>query len=80
MSDPVNPDHYRSFSNGAEVIDIAEHLTSNGGQAIQYVVRATRMPLARRKGADTDYWIEDLLKASWFIDREITRLNGGFDQ
>lgn len=72
--DPVNPEHYRAFSNGAETIDISEHLTSNGGQAMQYIVRATRIPEDLRKGETEYHWLEDLNKAKWFIDREIERI------
>ena len=68
MSDAINPDHYK-FSNGVEAIDITENLTSNGGQAVGYIVRSTRID-GRIKGDP----IEDLEKANWFITREIERL------
>lgn len=67
-SDPVSPDHYK-FPGGAEVIDISEHLTSNGGQVVQYVARATRLD-GHIKGEA----LEDLKKASFFLQREIDRL------
>ena len=36
--DMVNePPHYRGFSNGSEVIDIAENLTFNTGNAVKYL-------------------------------------------
>ena len=69
MSDAINPDVYQGFSNGAEVIDISENLTSNGGQAVQYIARSTR-----NDGVVKCDPIEDLHKAVWFIEREITRL------
>lgn len=67
-SDPVSPDHYK-FPGGVEVINISEHLTSNGGQALQYIARATRLD-GKIKGNP----IEDLTKALFFAQREIDRL------
>lgn len=67
-NDPVSPNHYR-FPGGAEVIQISEHLTSNGGQAVQYVARATRLDGQIKGNA-----IEDLEKSLFFIQREIDRL------
>jgi uncharacterized protein Veg len=67
MSDSVNhPAHYNGFSNGAEVIDIAENLSFNLGNAVKYCARAGRK--------DKDKTIEDLNKAIWYIEREIGRL------
>lgn len=69
MSDPVSPDHYQGFSNGAEVIDITENLSFNLGNAVKYCARAGRKDPART--------IEDLDKARWYIAREINRLQKG---
>lgn len=69
--DPVSPSHYQGFSNGAEVIDITENLNSNGGQAVQYIARSTRLD-GRNKGNP----IEDLKKAAFFIQRELARQEG----
>lgn len=69
MSDNINPDHYKGFSNGAEVIDISENLTSNGGQAVQYIARSTRLD-GKNKGEP----VEDLKKAIVLCEREINRL------
>ena len=66
--DPVDPDHYK-FPGGAEVIDISEHLTSNAGQAVQYLARACRID-GRVKGNP----VEDVRKALWFAHRELDRL------
>lgn len=67
MSDQVNyPDHYRGFSKGAEVIDIAENLSFNRGNIVKYVARAGRK--------DPDKELEDLRKAQFYLDREIGRL------
>lgn len=67
-NDPVSPSHYK-FSNGVEVIDISENLTSNGAQALQYIARATRID-----GKNKAFPLEDLNKAVWFIQREIQRI------
>ena len=66
MSDPVNPDHYRRH--GIELIDIVEDLGYNRGNAVKYLVRAGV------KNPDTE--LEDLMKAQWYVNREIARLEG----
>lgn len=67
MSDAINPGHYSlGFSRGAEVIDITENLTFNRGNAVKYLARAGQK--------DPDKEIEDLRKALWYVDREISRL------
>ena len=67
-SDSVShPLHYASgWSNGAEVIDLTEHLSFCAGNVVKYVCRAGRK--------DPDKYIEDLEKARWYIDREIERV------
>ena len=70
MTDNINPKHYRGMSNGAEVIDIAENVTYNAGNAIKYLARACRID-GDIKGNPA----EDLLKARWYINREIERMN-----
>ena len=70
MTDNINPKHYRGMSNGAEVIDIAENVTYNAGNAIKYLARACRID-GDIKGNPA----EDLLKARWYINREIERTN-----
>ncbi len=68
MSDDVDhPKHYNAHPSGVECITVVEHLTFNVGNAIKYLWRAGL------KGA----LVEDLKKARWYIDREITRLSGG---
>jgi len=64
MSDPVNPDHYRSHPSGIECIQITEHMNFCLGNAFKYIWRA---------GLKGDA-IEDLKKARFYIDREIARL------
>lgn len=67
MHDMVNhPSHYTGFSNGAEVIDITENLNFNRGNAIKYLARAGHKDSASE--------LEDLMKARWYVNREIARL------
>lgn len=62
--DPINhPSHYTSHPSGVECIQITEHM----GNAVKYIWRADL------KGAD----VEDLLKAAWYVQREIDRRTGG---
>lgn len=67
-SDSVShPLHYASgWSNGAEVIDLTEHLSFCAGNVVKYVCRAGRK--------DPDKHVEDLKKARWYLDREIERI------
>lgn len=75
MSDQVNhPSHYTSHPSGVECITVVEHLTFNVGNAMKYCWRAGL------KGNDAEDLrakaIEDLSKARWYLDREISRLRG----
>lgn len=67
-SDSVShPLHYASgWSNGAEVIDLTEHLSFCAGNVVKYVCRAGRK--------NPDKYVEDLEKARWYLDREIARV------
>ena len=71
--DSVNhPSHYCGFSNGAEVIDITEHLSFNLGNCVKYCARSGRK---HEEGmSDFDKRMEDLRKAMWCLGREIERL------
>lgn len=73
--DAINPNHYKGFSNGAEVVDISENLVSNASHAFNYVARAGRAD-GYTKSQDVEGKIEDYTKAVWFINREIERLGG----
>jgi len=65
MNDKVNhPVHYTSHPSGVECIQITEHMSFNLGNAVKYIWRASL------KGKE----IEDLRKARWYVDREISRL------
>lgn len=62
--DPVNhPQHYLAHRSGIECIQITEHLNFCLGNALKYIWRADEKGDA----------INDLSKAIWYIDREITR-------
>lgn len=70
--DAVNhPSHYTTYP-GVEVIQITEHLNFCRGNAVKYIARAGLK--------DPGKTIEDLEKAAWYLDREITRLKKGADQ
>ena len=66
MSDAINPQHYTGFSNGAQPIDIAEHLGFNLGNVVKYTSRAGRK----------DNRLQDLNKAMFYLKREIAREEG----
>ena len=65
MNDNVNhPEHYNSHPSGVECIEITEHMNFCLGNAVKYIWRASL------KGKE----VEDLRKARWYIDREISRI------
>ena len=70
MSDQVNhPDHYGGAENPYEAIKVIEAwgLGFSLGNAVKYISRAGRK--------DPGRLVEDLKKARWYLDREISRLN-----
>lgn len=68
-NDVVNhPKHYTKHPSGVECIQIVEHLTFNLGNAMKYVWRAGEK--------DPGKTIEDLMKARWYLEREINKLGG----
>lgn len=69
-NDPVNnPSHYTDGR--IEVIDFIEDkkLGFNLGNAVKYISRAGKK--------NPDKHVEDLEKARWYLDREITNLKSG---
>ena len=67
-NDPVNhPRHYTEHPSGVECIQITEHMGFCLGNAIKYIWRADL------KGNS----IEDLKKARWYLDREISKREKG---
>ena len=73
FKDETNPDHYQNFSYNTEVIDIAENLSYNAGNAVKYLARATRTD-GQTKHENP---LTDLRKAKWYVEREIDRLERG---
>jgi hypothetical protein len=57
-----NPKHYTQHPSGVECIQVTEHLSFCIGNAIKYLWRA-----------DLKNGLEDLQKAQWYINREISR-------
>lgn len=71
MSESVNhPQHYGGADNPYEAIKVIEAwgLGFNLGNAVKYISRAGKKDAARLA--------EDLKKARWYLDREITNLEG----
>ena len=66
----VSPNYYKGFTNGAQPIDIMEHLTSNAAQAVKYLTRACRID-----GVVKEDPIGDLEKCLTLVERELARLN-----
>lgn len=65
-SDPVShPAHYTAYP-GIEVIQLTQHMNFCLGNAVKYCARAGLK--------DPTKTIEDLNKAVWYIQREISRL------
>ena len=68
MADMVNhPPHYTSHPSGVECIQITEHMGFCIGNAVKYLWRADMKGRA----------IEDLEKARFYIDREISKRKAG---
>lgn len=67
--EPGRIPNYYLMPNGVEVKEIARYLASNGGQAVQYIARATRTD-----GIIKGNPISDLEKARDMIEDEINRL------
>jgi len=66
MIDEINnPSHYTRL-NGVECIQVTENFNFNLGNAIKYIWRA-----GHKVGQPPQ---KDLLKAKWYIERELQRL------
>ena len=75
MTDEVNhPAHYTSHPSGVECIDITRHMTFNIGNAIKYLWRAGLKSEATK--TQKEKHLQDLQKAAWYINDEITKLKG----
>ena len=67
VSDAINPDHYQSDPSGVQCIEISENWSFCLGNALKYMWRSGKK--------DSSKNIEDLQKAVWYIEREISRLS-----
>lgn len=65
MSGVDHPKHYNASPSGVECIDVVEHMNFNCGNAMKYIWRA---------GFKTQDPTEDLEKAKWYLERELSRL------
>jgi hypothetical protein len=76
MNDRVNsPKHYTSHPSGVECIEITQYYNFCIGNAIKYVWRCG---LKDEEGLDpVKKQIEDLKKAVWYINKEISNLEQG---
>jgi hypothetical protein len=68
VQDIERPAHYGGDDNPHEPIKVIEHyaLGFHVGNAVKYILRA-----GRKDGED---YLKDLIKARWYLDREISRL------
>jgi hypothetical protein len=65
--DPVErPAHYTAHPSGVECIQVTEHMGFCLGNAVKYIWRA----------GEKGNRLQDLKKARWYIDREISRMEG----
>lgn len=76
MDDNVtSPKHYCSHPSGIECIQITEHYNFTIGNAIKYLWRCG---IKTEVGMDpVEKQIQDLKKAVWYINREISNLEKG---
>lgn len=72
----TTPNHYL-FPNGRQPIEISRYLSSNGGQALQYIARATRVDSENVKHEDAR---SDIKKAIHFLVDEYERVGGNTDE
>ena len=63
------PPYYVMPDGVTQVADVSRHLSSNGGQAVQYIARATRLD-----GTFKGDCVGDLLKAMDMLADEIERI------
>jgi cell division protein FtsB len=76
MNDRVNsPKHYTSHPSGVECIEVTQHYNFTIGNAIKYLWRQGLKDEANIDPVTKQ--VEDLKKAVWYINREITNLQEG---
>lgn len=65
MTEINHPKYYNKHPSGIECIEVVRHFNFNLGNVIKYVWRA---------GLKTDNSLDDLQKAKWYLEDEISRL------
>ena len=71
-NDLINqPPHYKF--DGFELIQLTEQLNFNRGNAVKYLARAGTKPAFGMSLGDAE--LQDLLKAQFYVNREVERLN-----
>ena len=71
MSDSINPSYYKF--DGFELIQLLGQLNFNRGNAVKYLARAGTKPAFGMSLGDAE--LQDLLKAQFYVNREVERLN-----
>jgi len=70
-----HPPHYTSHPSGVECIQVTEHFNFNVGNAIKYLWRAGLKTGAQHPDSvGNEQHLQDMQKAAWYINREISRL------
>lgn len=64
-----HPDHYNQIP-GIEVIDVVKHLSFCRGNAVKYLLRA----------GHKDDLLQDLKKARWYVEQEISDIEASRGQ
>ena len=65
----MTPAYYLMPDGVTQVADVSRHLSSNGGQAVQYIARATRLD-----GTYKGNRLQDLAKAVDMLEDEMKRI------
>lgn len=73
VNNAIRPNYYQ-MPNGVEVSAITDYLTFNGGNAVKYVARSSRVD-----GVIKSDKIEDLCKAGHYIARELAVATADLD-
>ena len=78
-ADNVNhPNHYTSHPSGIECIEIARHMDFNLGNVLKYIWRHGQKK--RDNEGVLEKAIEDLEKASWYLNDEIEMLKALYEK
>jgi hypothetical protein len=72
MSDPINPEYYRNYR--VEVIDILEDAVARAPDPIKGSLQYQVLKYLLRLWDKENAW-QDAKKASWYLDRLISKLD-----